>query len=46
MFGPWLFQACSMKHTDLGVKQGRAEAYSILGILYRIFGRSQGKKNF
>ena len=43
-FGPWLFQACSIKHTDLGAKKGRVEAYGIT--LCRIFCRSQRRENF
>ncbi|PKC74810.1 hypothetical protein RhiirA1_510253 [Rhizophagus irregularis] len=43
MFGSWLFQACSINRTDLGAKQGRAEAY---GILCRIFCLPQRREKF
>nr|CAG8510797.1 3940_t:CDS:10 [Entrophospora candida] len=43
MFGRWLFQACSIKSTDLGFEKGRAEAY---GILCRIFCIPQCREKF
>lgn len=43
MFGPWLFQACTMKRHEAGYQSGRAEAF---GILCRIFCLPQRREKF
>ncbi|CAG8471515.1 1328_t:CDS:2 [Acaulospora colombiana] len=43
MFGPWLFQACTMNRNDPGYQIGRAESF---GILCRIFCLPQRREKF